>query len=317
MRLHELVELKNKIKNYLNCKEIFNLSKLENTTKKDLALVSQFDFPTEIQTVLSSIDTISKSYESLTITLQSLLAAVDDQINSITKDYLKVGYLTKTGEAIPQLDPIQERSIRDKPVSPQIKEQIIAVIFRSTSDDYPALEIGPGDGTWTDYLVAGDPLYLVDRHQEFLDSTKSKYPDVYQRRLRLYKLGHGALPDSDFSALPENQFRFIFSWNVFNYFPLDYTTSFLRSCYNLLRPGGNMLFSFNNCDNPICAKYVEIGYASWMPEDLMRKTVLDLGFEIAQLKSMNDWSWIEIRKPGTLQTVKVHQSLGEIVKIPR
>jgi hypothetical protein len=38
-----------------------------------------------------------------------------------------------------------------------------------------------------------------------------------------------------------------------------------------------------------------------------------LGFDIVETKDFEpSTSWIEIRKPGILQTVKAHQALGEI-----
>lgn len=313
MQLHELVEFKNLILKYLNSDSLFDTSEFDSMTKR-INLVSQLNFTNEINNVNNSTQEIFAQYDRSKQTMTALIHSIDQRINELTKDYFKFGYITINGLGVSQMPAKDERSLRDRVVNHEVKEKILSVIFRSTSDDYPAMEIGPGDGIWTDYLVAADPLYIVDRNQEFLDTTKAKYSELYQRRLRFYKPGNGLLPDSDFSLLPQNQFRFIFAWNVFNYFPLDYTQSFLQSCFNMLRPGGNMFFSYNNCEDPLCAKFAESGYASWMPKAMLEKTVSDLGFNIHQTGGASGWHWIEIIKPGTLSTVKVHQSLGEIVR---
>jgi len=148
----------------------------------------------------------------------------------------------------------------------------VLVKSRSYTDwRYPVLEIGPGDGTWTEHLIAGDPLYIVDLHQEFLDNTLNKFNPVYRNRGRSYIVGAHGIADTDFSLLPQGQFGFIFSWNVFNYYPLEYTKLMLTQCMGLLRPGGVMMFSYNNCDVVQCAEYAEKGLASWMQKELLVK----------------------------------------------
>ncbi len=316
MKLHELVDLKNRLLKFQNTESMFINSELNNF-RTLLHLIGVIDF-TDIKNELhTTIDSINQSSDDLKNLLDKLIQLVDQSIDTIVRDWYKMGYLTNTGEACSQLDAESERTFREGKVPYDVKSRIHGLISKYTNDAYPVLEIGPGDGIWTDYLVAGDPLYLLDRHQEFLDNTKNKYPDQYKNRIRAYKILHGDLPDSDCSLLPQSQFNFIFSWNVFNYFPLDYTTAFLISAYKLLRPGGVMVFSYNNCEEVDCAKFAEIGYASWMPKSLLKNKILELGFEIINLDSNSGWHWAEIRKPGELSTVKVHQSLGEIVRIPR
>ena len=316
MKLHELVDLKNRLLEFKHSETMFFNADLDKFTTL-LNLIGVTSFPDNRNELYPTITTINHSYSDLKTKLDRFLETVDNRIHAITKDWYKMGYLTNTGAGCSQLDVLGERSLREGNTPYDVKSRIHGLISKYTNDAYPVLEIGPGDGVWTDYLVAGDPLYILDRHQEFLDSTKNKYPEQYKNRIRAYKVLHGDLPDSDCSVLPESQFNFIFSWNVFNYFPLDYTTAFLMSSFKLLRPGGVMVFSYNDCEDVHCAKFAEIGHASWMPKTVLKNKILELGFEIVNLDSENGWHWAEIRKPGELKTIKVHQSLGEIVRIPR
>lgn len=181
-------------------------------------------------------------------------------------------------------------------------------ILLHTDWKYPALEIGCYDGYWTQYLVAADPLYIIDSHRDFLDSTASRFPQEYQRRLRQYHL-----VNHDMSMLPSDQFGFIFSWGYFNYVSMDTMKQYLQQVMNLLRPGGVFMFSYNDGDTPGGAGMAEKFVRSYMPKSFLVPMCQSLGFEIqAEAEHGPAISWLEIRRPGTLATIKAHQVLGEI-----
>lgn len=181
-------------------------------------------------------------------------------------------------------------------------------ILLHTDWKYPALEIGCQDGHWTQHLVAADPLYIIDRHRDFLDSTSSKFPEAYQRRLRQYHL-----TDHDMSMLPQNQFGFIFSWGYFNYVSMDTMKRYLQQAMTLLRPGGVFMFSYNDGDTPGGAGMAEKFVRSYMPRSFLIPMCQSLGFEVlAEAEHGPAISWLEIRRPGELRTIKAHQVLGEI-----
>ena len=90
---------------------------------------------------------------------------------------------------------------------------------------------------------------------------------------------------------------------------------YLKEIFSALRPGGVCMFSYNNAERVHCAKYVEQGYMSYMPKKLLTKLIHQHGFEIISLEDRNESiSWVEIRKPGVLSTIKAHPVLGEIIQ---
>lgn len=193
-------------------------------------------------------------------------------------------------------------------INSDIEQLIQQRILLHTDWKYPALEIGCQDGHWTQHLVAADPLYIIDRHREFLDSAAGRFPEVYQRRLRQYHL-----VNHDLSMLPSGQFGFIFSWGYFNYVSMDTMKRYLHQVWSLLRPGGVFMFSYNDGDTPGGAGMAEKFVRSYMPKSLLVPLCQSLGFEIqAQAEQGPAISWLEIRRPGTLTTLKAHQVLGEI-----
>ena len=193
-------------------------------------------------------------------------------------------------------------------IRPDVEDLIKYRIQLYTNWQYPTLEIGCRDGEWTQHLVAADPLYIFDKYQEFLDSTNTKFPAEYQRRLRKY-----LNKDYDFSLIPQKQFGFIFSWGHFNYVSLDTITQVLKSARELLRPGGVFLFSYNDGDTPAGAGMAENFAQTFIPKSILVPTCEGLGFEVVQtFEELPNITWIEVRKPGELKTIKAHQVMGKI-----
>ena len=194
---------------------------------------------------------------------------------------------------------------------PDVDEAVKQRIQLYTSWKYPALEIGCRDGEWTQYLVAADPLYIMDRHVEFMDIANSKFTPDYQRRLRKYHLA-----DHDLSVLPKNQFGFVFSWGYFNYVNLHTFEKYLIQIFDLLRPGGTFMVSYNDGDTPAGAGMTDNRSQSYVPKSKLIPICEAIGFTIANEFNMaTNIHWIELKKPGKLKTTKAHQAMGEINQI--
>jgi SAM-dependent methyltransferase len=152
----------------------------------------------------------------------------------------------------------------------------------------------------------------MDRHEEFLDSTAKKFPQEFLRRLRRYHLTNHNL-----SPIPQGQFGFAFSWGYFNYVSLDTMKNYLKQVFQALRPGGVFMFSYNDGDTPSGAGMAEKFSQTYMPKSLLVPLCELHGFEVVRDFDFEpNVSWLEIKKPGTLQTVKAHQVLGKPMGIP-
>jgi SAM-dependent methyltransferase len=174
---------------------------------------------------------------------------------------------------------------------------------------YPALEIGCRDGEWTKYLVASDPLYIADSFDEFLVSAVQQFPDLYQGRVRKYKI----VENCKIVNLPSNQLGLIFSYNYFNYLSLDSIKQYLHQAMNWLRPGGKIIFTYNNADLPAAAAYAENFFMTYVPKTILQPMAESLGFETTFSYDANPaFSIIEFKKPGQLKSIKLSQTSGEI-----
>jgi SAM-dependent methyltransferase len=178
---------------------------------------------------------------------------------------------------------------------------------------YPSLVLFPrGGNQLMQTIVASDPLYIVYRSIDDIITVIEDFSDEYKSRIRLY---------SNLEKLPQNQFGFVLLWNWLNYLSIDKFEDHFQQIYNLLKPGGSCMFSYNNCDLPDAAERAVKSDASYANIRLVKRLVERIGFKVIKsndLATGDDLftyiSWMEIQKPGTLTTVKAHQALGEIIK---
>lgn len=307
MKLSELVDLRERLKQAFYLDPVY--ASIDNL-RVNLGLVNQGAGPT----YSSQLEDIIKDYRELraavtapTEKVQNIIDAINQEINTKASPFFLDNYEQELVYEVPE----NIRRIRVMYIPDTIRTEIEARIALRTSWRYPALEIGCRDGEWTKHLVAGDPLYLTDVHQEFLDSAIKDYPAEYQRRTRPYLIKNG-----DYSILPQKQFGFVFSWNYFNYKTIDTIKSELKQVYNLLRPGGVFMFSYNNGDMPAGAAYAESYFMSYVPKSMLIPACQQAGFEVVVSKDFEPAvSWVELQKPGELQTSKGHQALGIIKQI--
>lgn len=315
MKLSELVKLRNELKQVSFVPLRTSVEGLDRHLSSINDSSLRLDFKDRISKVLNLIDSIENELCAAENRIPEMIKQIDAELDERTKEYMNIGYSINGSPFLHHMNTRCERTDRVLPIHDETRAEVIVKARKYTDWRYPVLEIGPGDGTWTEHLIAGDPLYIVDIHKEFLDNTLNKFNPVYKNRVRSYQVGAHGIGDTDFSILPQNQFGFIFSWNVFNYFPLEYIKLMLNQCMKLLRPGGVMMFSYNNCDVVQCAEYAENGLASWMTQTLLVNECTAAGFEIVNVTNVEETvHWIEIKKPGELKTVKAHQVLGEIIR---
>lgn len=265
------------------------------------------DLSEQLQISVTSCEQALKLIDHAVNQLPTIYTAINGKINDLSAKYFAANYHMELS-----LDEEGERRTRDKAFSDDARRQLTMRLRLYSDWHYPGLEIGPGAGVWTNELVGNDPLYLVDIRKSYLDETLAKYTPEYQRRLRPYLLDWEA-PRPDLSVLPQNQFGFVVSINVFEYFSFDQIRSWLEEVYKILKPGGVFLFTYNNGERSACAQLVENGTVSYIPKTLLTTFCETHGYEVIETFDL-DYTvcWIEIRKPGTLKTVKAHQAMGEI-----
>lgn len=304
MRLHELVQLRAELEQALD-KESVNFAVDANYKKlSDVANLADDKYLQIIKSIASNHRHIKEVVTQNSIEILSAITEIDGDIQKLTAKFFTANYQMECRFA----DAATVKQYRQLPLPEGAFDVLISRIRLYTSWKYPCLEIGCRDGSWTRHLVSCDPLYISDEYDEFINDTNNIFPKEYQARLRKY-----LIKDFKIANLPKNQFGFIFSFNYFNYLSLDTIKQFLLQANEWLRPGGVVMFTYNNADLSASAGMSESYFMTYVPKRMLIPLVESLGFEIiSSTDILPSTSWIEFKKPGTLSTVKAHQTMGEI-----
>ena len=313
MRLSQLLKLKQDLQTHTS-------NKAEGEINDHIAHVNQLAMGADRLPESELFQKINAEYRNMLPYMRKIeeikqekIKEIDENISELAKGYFIDSYEMYEDQH-KLADVATNRDIRRLYTYGNVKEIVKSRIYHYVDWRYPALEIGPGDGEFTQEMSAGDPLYIVDVHQEFLDSTKKKFNEFYAtRRLRSYLIHKSK---HDLSMLPQEQIGFVLAWNVFNYFPLEAIKSYLKEIKKVVRPGGTIMFSYNNSDRWQGAEMVENAFMCHTPKHMLIPLVESLGFTVTASYDYDPTvSWVEIQKPGGLSTCKAHQSMGAVIQI--
>jgi len=179
---------------------------------------------------------------------------------------------------------------------------------------YPALEIRPLSGKISKDLVGCDPLYLADTNQTLLSGVRMHWTPAYQNRVRYYTYSENDL--ESLNRLPQQQFGLIVISEMFNYKPIEVIENYLKAFWDLLRPGGSVVFTFNDCDLPDHVVKYEHMHSLYTPGKKIKSICNTIGYNINYTFTLKNLvSWIEISKPGELISLRAGQTLGKIENI--
>lgn len=180
---------------------------------------------------------------------------------------------------------------------------------------YPGMIIRPGLETFVGEMVSNDPLYIIDTSPHLLGKVPliNQFTPEYQARLRSIVIKE-ELDYEILDKVPNNQFGLCLAFNFFDFRPLEYIRKYLTEIYNKLRPGGVLIMTFNDCDRMPGVVLVESHYACYTPGRLITGLVESIGFD--RIHSWHDngpSTFLEIRKPGELTSLRGGQTLAKVV----
>jgi len=305
MNLDQLVTFRNQLQIAYDSSVI--VTEIDKNYQRFINLTDKVD--SEIQQRLLAIadehKNVKQYLDTTSSNIFSLLSHAQEKIDLLAKKLFSNNYeLELTCNSIETVKNIRKIA-QDEIFELALKQRINLY----SNWQYPALEIGCRDGEWTKYLVASDPLYIADSFDEFLVSAVQQFPDLYQGRVRKYKI----VENCKIINLPSDQLGLIFSYNYFNYLSLDSIKQYLHQAMNWLRPGGKIIFTYNNADLPAAAAYAENFFMTYVPKTILQPMAESLGFETTFSYDADPaFSIIEFKKTGQLKSIKLSQTSGEI-----
>jgi hypothetical protein len=201
-----------------------------------------------------------------------------------------------------------------RPVLDNETENLLRVRIQNYVNwQHPGMIIQPGLEIFVEDMVGYDPLYLVAQHHDLLVPAINRFPEEYQRRLRLYNVKED-IDQEILEKIPNNQIGLCLVYNFFEFKPFEIIRKYLTEIYQKLKPGGTLIMTFNDCDRDKAVKLAEQHYACYTPGAMVQNFVATVGYD--QIFSWNNngpTTWLELRKPGTLTSLRGGQTLAKIV----
>ena len=144
-------------------------------------------------------------------------------------------------------------------------------VLRYVNSDCVALEIGPGGGRWTRYLLPSRKLYVVDYYQELLDELKKTYCEPNM----VFVKNNG----TDFPEVEDASVDHIYSFGTFVHLDVDLIDRYLENMSRIMRPGGNIVIQYSD-KNKIMAQ-LDKTFVDNTPVK-MRKLLVSRGYKILE-----------------------------------
>lgn len=244
--------------------------------------------------------------------LDRLLANLLDQIQALEPQYLAQSY--QWYERAMERDTIEYVLNRRFTISDDVKEYIASRVMAHSDYHYAGMIIRPGLEDWIQNMVALDPLYVIDTNHEMFAPNKARFNELYQSRLRYYAIRESS-DHAMMEVLPDNQFGFCLAYNFFHYKPFEIMRAYLREIYQKLRPGGLLAMTFNDCDRKGAVELAERSFTCYTPGRMVLAICESVGFVIEQNYRIDAAvNWVELRKPGSMTSLRGGQTLARIVE---
>jgi len=146
------------------------------------------------------------------------------------------------------------------------------------SPDHVALEIGPGGGRWTRYLLGFRQLNVIDCHAELLQELKRNF----RRDNMRFIVNNGC----DFPGVPRESIDFVFSFACFVHLDAPLIEAYLKNIASILKRGGNAVIHYS--DKSKIMAQINPNFSDNTPER-MRQMVSQAGFTILEEDLTTMW----------------------------
>ena len=147
------------------------------------------------------------------------------------------------------------------------------------------IEIGPGGGRWTRYMLKAKKIYAVDFYQPVLNELAKNYnsPNIQ------YIKNNG----SDFPSIKNHSIDLIFSFGTFVHLDIDIIEEYLKNIKPLLKASSNVIIQYSDRTKPLGYKKIvnsrdNRGFADNDPER-MRELIKNSGYKIYEEDTKTMW----------------------------
>jgi len=178
--------------------------------------------------------------------------------------------LLRAYQARPDRGPIYGTQWGDPDEHPRLREVRDRFIRPYLDFDHTALEIGPGGGRWTRYLLGFRRLYAVEPYRELLDELATAF-----RAPHLVPVLNSGC---DLPGIAAGSIDYVFSYSVFVILDPRLIAGYLRALFAATRDGANIVLNYADIRRPGAR---EEGQTDTDPAR-MHRLIEEAGFTIAE-----------------------------------
>ena len=146
------------------------------------------------------------------------------------------------------------------------------------------VEIGPGGGRWTRYMLGAKRIYAVDFYSELLNELKN---NIKSSNITFIK-NNG----DDFPEVPDNSVDLVFSFGTFVHLDCEIIDRYLQNLHRIVKPGANIVLHYSDKTKPLAR--CNTGFSENDPEQ-MRRLVSRNGYRIFEEDTGTMWHSSVIR----------------------
>ncbi len=136
---------------------------------------------------------------------------------------------------------------------------------------HTGLEIGPGGGRWTRYMLGFSRLYVVDYHEELLRELRKNFSGPNM----VFVKNNG----TDFPGVPDEVVDFVFTFGTFVHLDRDLIAAYLTNLRRVVKPGANLVIQYSDKTKPTAQQ--NEGFSDNDPETMARM-VTEAGYTIVE-----------------------------------
>jgi SAM-dependent methyltransferase len=159
----------------------------------------------------------------------------------------------------------------DPEASPPLKFLRDRYILPYVNPEQQAVEIGPGGGRWTRYLLGFAKLYVVDYHAELLEELKKNFNKSNMAFIRN--------DGTNFPGIRDGSIDYLFSFGTFVHLDVHLIGEYLKNMRRIVKPGANIVIQYSD-KTKIMAQLNE-DFSNNTP-DKMREMVLSAGYKVLE-----------------------------------
>ena len=280
------------------------LGDIEKTVTNSDIIGSSFKDP-----VVKEMRLVDQSLKSFVKSIKELKQKTLNSICNSESSYFQNSQELFQGMRHDTVDHISKRKIAMSATSAAIFEQRLKIYSDWQS---AGLIFRPIHLDSLPQLVSLDPVYFVDTDPGLITPLMKNFHEDYSRRIRTYVVNEYS-DQAFFSQLPKEQFSIVAAQTFLNFKPLEVINKIITEVFDLLKPGGAFVFTYNNCDFYGAVDLAERSFACYTPGRLIKEHASKIGYNISfDYTEPNVTSFLELTKPGSRTSIRGGQTLALI-----